>query len=93
MYSRGVCGSQASLSSYTPYLSGESKQKTFGQSFELGTFLFDDYSHWVKNARRCEPLFADGDFLGEARGLLIQAPGKPVRILKVLDRIAFGRVM
>ena len=95
-------------------------QKSFGQSFALGTFripsdpeivkimaqlivkmgrrfraagfvahgvsvslLFDDYSHWVKNARRCEPLFADGDFLGEARGLLIQAPAKPVRILAV----------
>ncbi len=95
-------------------------QKTFGQSFALGTFrvpndpeltkimtqlivkmgrrlraaglvaralsvslLFDDYSHWVKNARRCEPLFADSDFLGEARGLLIQAPAKPVRILTV----------
>ena len=96
------------------------EQKTYGQSFALGTFrvssdpeltkimtqlivkmgrrlrgagfvahgvsvslLFGDYSHWVKNARRCEPLFADSDFLGEARRLLIQAPAKPIRILAV----------
>lgn len=96
------------------------EQKTYGQSFALGTFrvpsdpeivkimaqlivkmarrlrsagfvahgiavslLFADYSHWVKNARRCEPLFADSDFLKETRGLLIQAPAKPIRILAV----------
>ena len=28
-------------------------------------------------------MFADGDFLKEARGLLIQAPAKPIRILAV----------
>lgn len=96
------------------------EQKTYGQSFALGTFrvpsdpeivkivaqlivkmgrrlraselvahgvsvslLFADYSHWVKNARRCEPLFADSDFLKETRGLLVQAPAKPIRILAV----------
>lgn len=95
-------------------------QKSFGQSFALGTFrvpgdpeivkimtqlivkmgrrlrasglvahgvsvslLFSDCSHWVKNARRSEPLFADSDFLKEARGLLIQAPAKSIRILAV----------
>lgn len=47
------------------------------------SLLFADYSHWVKNARRQEPLFADSDFLGEVRGLLIQAPAKPIRILAV----------
>lgn len=99
---------------------GMEVQKTYGQSFALGTFrvpsdpeivkimtqlivkmgrrlraaglvahgvsvslLFADYSHWVKNARREEPLFADGDFLKEARALLTQSPAKPVRILAV----------
>lgn len=95
-------------------------QKTFGQSFALGTprvpsdpqtakimaqlivkmgrrlrgagfvaqalsvsFLFSDYSHWVKNIRTTEPLFADGDFLAHAKRLLVMAPNKPVRILAV----------
>lgn len=47
------------------------------------SLLFTDYSHWVKNARGQEPLFADGDFLHEARRMLVQAPTKPVRILAV----------
>lgn len=100
--------------------SGGPQQRTYGQSFALGTFrvpsdpetvkimtqlivkmgrrlrasglvahgisvslLFADYTHWVKNARRCEQLFTDGDFLKEARGLLIQTPAKPIRILAV----------
>lgn len=99
---------------------GGPQQKTYGQSFALGTFrvpndpeltkimaqlivkmgrrlrtsgfvahgvsvslLFADYTYWVKNMRRQEPLFADGDFLKEVRGLLIQAPAKPIRILAV----------
>lgn len=99
---------------------GGPQQKTYGQSFALGTFrvpsdpeltkimaqlivkmgrrlraagfvahgvsvslLFGDYSHWIKNVRREEPLFADGDFLKEARGLLTQSPAKPIRILAV----------
>lgn len=96
------------------------QQKTFGQSFALGTprapsdpqltkimaqlivkmgrrlrgagfvaqalsvsLLFADYSHWVKNVRTKEPLFADSDFLAQASALLGQAPGKQVRILAV----------
>lgn len=47
------------------------------------SFLFTDYSHWVKNLRTQEPLFADSDFLTHARALLIVAPGKPVRIVSV----------
>lgn len=95
-------------------------QKTYGQSFALGTarvpsdpeitkimtqlivkmgrrlraagfvahglnvsFLFADYSHWVKNVRTKEPLFADGDFLAHTRELLVMAPAKAVRILAV----------
>jgi len=98
----------------------ENTQKTFGQSFALGTprvpsdpeltkimaqlivkmgrrlrgsgfvaqamsvsLLFTDYSHWVKNVRTREPLFADSDFLAQASALLRQAPGKQVRILAV----------
>ncbi len=105
---------------YKNFNQPEDIQKSFGQSFALGTFrvpsdpeivkimaqlivkmgrrlraaglvahgvsvslLFGDYSHWVKNAYRQEPLFADSDFLGEVRGLLIQAPAKPLRILAV----------
>lgn len=100
--------------------SGGPQQKTFGQSFALGTprvpsdpqitkimvqlivkmgrrlraagfvaqalsisLLFTDYSHWVKNVRTKEPLFADSDFLAKANALLGQAPGKPVRIIAV----------
>ena len=99
---------------------GGPQQKTFGQSFALGTFrvpsdpeivkimaqlivkmgrrlraaglvahgvsvslLFADYSHWVKNVRTKESLFADGDFLERGRRLLVMAPVKPVRILAV----------
>lgn len=47
------------------------------------SLLYVDYSHWVKNIRKQEALFADSDFLAEARRLLVQAPGKRVRILAV----------
>ncbi len=105
---------------YKSFNQPENVQKTFGQSFALGTarlpsdpeltkimvqlivkmgrrlrgagfvahgasvsFLFADYSHWVKNVRTKEPLFTDGDFLARARRLLVMAPAKPVRILAV----------
>ncbi len=47
------------------------------------SLLFTEYSHWVKNIRTKEPLFADSDFLAQAKTLLVQAPNKQVRILAV----------
>ncbi len=47
------------------------------------SLLFADYAHWVKNVKIEEPLFADSDFLAEARDLLLRAPIKRVRILTV----------
>ncbi|MBI4066166.1 hypothetical protein HY411_00465 [Candidatus Gottesmanbacteria bacterium] len=52
----------------------------YGVSVSL---LFADYSHWVKNTRTQGPLFADSDFLAQARELLVMAPVKPVRIVAV----------